>query len=161
MYGIICVSVFSAFVIALTPASHRRVREAVVWLASLCLMSAICLPMSRAADWFLVLPERITALLSVTSEKVTEVEVSAEKWVIRYGVSSIEKGIQTLVASRFGLEEGGLYVEACTHTDSQNTVLVDGVRLYINEEAECDLPSIQRYVADLIACPCEIITYEE
>ena len=159
MRDIVYVSMISAYVISLVPASRGRIREAVVWLASLCLLVHICSPVMQASEWIFHLPERILSLVEVQAETVSEMEVSAEEWVVRYGVRNIERGVQTLVASRFGLDENVLYAQAEISAAADGTVVIDGLCLFVDEMYLYEKDNMASFVEDLLLCPCDVQVY--
>ena len=159
MRDIVYVSMVSAFVISLIPVSRGRIREAVVWLASLCLLVTVCTPVMQASEWIDSLPDRILALIEIEPESVSDMEVSSEKWVIRYGVRNIERGVQTLLASRFNLDEKSLYAQAEVSATSDGTVVVDRLYVFVDKKYLHEKESMEAFVEDLLLCPCDVKAY--
>ena len=89
-----------------------------------------------------------------------KVETDSEKWVIRYGVKNIERGIQKMVTSRFALSSGTVYVEIDTGMTGDGAVSVERIRVYISADAVCDDGAVVRYISDMLACPCKVIRGE-
>lgn len=159
MRDILYVSIIGAFVISLIPVSSGRIRDAVVWLVSLCLLVTICMPVLQASKWIDSLPERILELMDIHPETVNEIEVSAEKWVIRYGVRNIERGVQTLVASRYNLEEDSLYARAEVSAASDGTIVVDRLCVFVDKNYLHEKESMESFVEELLLCPCDVKVY--
>jgi hypothetical protein len=89
-----------------------------------------------------------------------KVETDSEKWVIRYGVKNIERGIQKMVTSRFALSSGTVYVEIDTGMTGDGAVSVERIRVYLTADAACDDGAVERYISDVLACPCSVIRGE-
>lgn len=159
MRDIVYVSLISAYVISLIPVSRGRIREAVVWLASLCLLVCICSPVIQASDWIVHLPERVFALMDIQPESVRDREVSAEKWVIRYGVRNIERGVQTLVGARFDMDENSLYAQAEVSTAADGTVVVDRICLFVDKIYLHEKENMASFVENFLLCPCDVKVY--
>ena len=109
MKDIVAIVLLTSCIIAVVPSKKQGIQTTISLIAGLSVLIVLCTPIVRAVESLRVLPERFMYLLFPRAEALEEVEVQSDKWVIRYGVRNIERGVQTLVASRFGWENSDVY----------------------------------------------------
>lgn len=161
MKDIVYMVVFTSCLQAFMPlAKSKAIRSALTLLFGIALLSVICAPLGRAAESIRDFPRYVAEYLSPVQQNMEEVETDSEKWVIRYGVKNIERGIQKMVTSRFSLSSGTVYVEIDTGMTGEGAVSVDRIRVHITADAVCDDGAVERYVSDMLACPCRVIRGE-
>lgn len=153
--------VFVSCLYSLMPVvKSKAIRGALLWLAGLAVLYVICVPICRLAEGIRDLPEHIGEMIMPAKEEIQQMEVDSEKWVIRYGVKNIERGIQQMITSRFALPNGTIYVEVDTGMSGDGAVTVEGIRVYMMADAICDDSAVETYVSDMLACPCKVIRGE-
>ena len=161
MKDIVYMVVFTSCVQALLPLSKSKaIRSALSLLFSVALLSVICAPIGRAAESIRDFPRYVAEYLSPAQQQMEKAETDSEKWVIRYGVKNIERGIQKMVTSRFALSSGTVYVEIDTGMTVDGAVSVDRIHVYLTADAACDDGAVERYISDMLACPCKVIRGE-
>lgn len=157
MRDVVWIVLLNACITAMVPAKSRGIHSAITWMAGLSVLVVLSTPIARAADSIRAFPERFMALLLPSTETIDEAEIQSDKWVIRYGVRNIERGVQSLVVSRFSLEKTDVYVEVQTGLTGDGEVSVDRIKVYLLNDAVCDEMEAARYLSDLLGCPCEIL----
>lgn len=161
MKDIVYMVVFTSCVQALLPlAKSKAIRSALSLLFGVALLSVICAPLGRAAESIRDFPRYVAEYLSPAQKEMEKAETDSEKWVIRYGVKNIERGIQKMVTSRFALSSGTVYVEIDTGMTGEGAVSVDRIHVYLTADAACDDGAVERYISDMLACPCKVIRGE-
>ena len=161
MKDIVYMVVFTSCVQALLPlAKSKAIRSALSLLCGVALLSVLCAPLGRAAESIRDFPRYVAEYLSPAQQQMEKAETDSEKWVIRYGVKNIERGIQKMVTSRFALSSGTVYVEIDTGMTGDGAVSVDRIRVYLTADAVCDDGAVVRYISDMLACPCSVIRGE-
>ena len=161
MKDIVYMVVFTSCVQALLPLTKSKaIRSALSLLCGVALLSVLCAPLGRAAESIRDFPRYVAEYLSPAQQQMEKVETDSEKWVIRYGVKNIERGIQKMVTSRFALSSGTVYVEIDTGMTGDGAVSVDRIRVYLTADAACDDGAVERYISDMLACPCKVIRGE-
>lgn len=156
MKDIVAIVLLTSCIIAVIPSKKQGIQSTISLIAGLSVLIALCTPIARAAEGLRVLPERFMHLLLPSAEDLDETEVQSDKWVIRYGVRNIERGVQTLVASRFGWENSDVYVEVETGALENGTVSVDRICIYLLNQASCRDAEVEKYISDILACPCKV-----
>ena len=161
MKDIVYMVVFTSCVQALLPlAKSKAIRSALSLLCGVALLSVLCAPLGLAAESIRDFPRYVAEYLSPAQQQMEKVETDSEKWVIRYGVKNIERGIQKMVTSRFALSSGTVYVEIDTGMTGDGAVSVERIRVYLTADAACDDGAVERYISDVLACPCSVIRGE-
>lgn len=161
MRDTICVVVFVSCLNSLMPITKSKaIRNALSWLAGIAVLCVICVPLGRAAESIRGLPQYIADIFMPAQEEIKKMETDSEKWVIRYGVKNIERGIQKMIVSRFALDSGTVYVEVDTGMTGDGAVSVDRIRVYMLTDAVCDDGTVEAYVSGMLACPCKVIREE-
>ena len=161
MKDIVYMVVFTSCVQALLPLTKSKaIRGALSLLCGVALLSVLCAPLGRAAESILDFPQYVAEYLSPAQQQMEKAETDSEKWVIRYGVKNIERGIQKMVTSRFALSSGTVYVEIDTGMTGDGAVSVERIRVYLTADAACDDGAVERYISDVLACPCSVIRGE-
>lgn len=156
MKDIVAIVLLTSCIIAVIPSKKQGIQSTISLIAGLSVLIVLCTPIARAAEGLRVLPERFMHLLLPSAEDLDETEVQSDKWVIRYGVRNIERGVQTLVASRFGWEHSDVYVEVETGALENGTVSVDRICIYLLNQASCRDEEVEKYISDILACPCKV-----
>lgn len=156
MKDIVAIALLTSCIIAVIPSKKQGIQSTISLIAGLSVLIVLCTPIARAAEGLRVLPERFMHLLLPSAEDLDETEVQSDKWVIRYGVRNIERGVQTLVASRFGWENSDVYVEVETGALENGTVSVDRICIYLLNQASCRDEEVEKYISDILACPCKV-----
>lgn len=156
MKDIVAIVLLTSCIIAVIPSKKQGIQSTISLIAGLSVLIVLCTPIARAAEGLRVLPERFMHLLLPSAEDLDETEVQSDKWVIRYGVRNIERGVQTLVASRFGWENSDVYVEVETGALENGTVSVDRICIYLLNQASCRDEEVEKYISDILACPCKV-----
>lgn len=156
MKDIVAIVLLTSCIIAVIPSKKQGIQSTISLIAGLSVLIVLCTPIARAAEGLRVLPERFMHLLLPSAEDLDETEVQSDKWVIRYGVRNIERGVQTLVASRFGWENSDVYVEVETGALENGTVSVDRICIYLLNQASCRDAEVEKYISDILACPCKV-----
>ena len=161
MKDIVYMVVFTSCVQALLPLTKSKaIRSALSLLCGVALLSVLCAPLGRAAESIRDFPRYVAEYLSPAQQQMEKAETDSEKWVIRYGVKNIERGIQKMVTSRFALSSGTVYVEIDTGMTGDGAVSVERIRVYLTADAACDDGAVERYISDVLACPCSVIRGE-
>lgn len=137
----------------------KSIRNALSLLVGVAVLYVICAPIGRVAEHIRNFPQYVSEILLPAQEEIEQAEVDSEKWVIRYGVKNIERGIQQMITSRFGLNSGTVYVEIDTGIVGDGAVSVERIRVYMLTDAGCD-DAVEEYVSDMLACPCKVIRGE-
>lgn len=156
MKDIVAIVLLTSCIIAVVPSKKQGIQTTISLIAGLSVLIVLCTPIVRAVESLRVLPERFMYLLLPSAEDLDETEVQSDKWVIRYGVRNIERGVQTLVASRFGWENSDVYVEVETGALGNGTVSVDRICIYLLNQASCRDEEVEKYISDILACPCKV-----
>lgn len=156
MKDIVAIVLLTSCIIAVIPSKKQGIQSTISLIAGLSVLIVLCTPIARAAEGLRVLPERFMHLLLPSAKDLDETEVQSDKWVIRYGVRNIERGVQTLVASRFGWENSDVYVEVETGALENGTVSVDRICIYLLNQASCRDEEVEKYISDILACPCKV-----
>ena len=164
MKDIVAIVLLTSCIIAVIPSKKQGIQSTISLIAGLSVLIVLCTPIARAAEGLRVLPERFMHLLLPSAEDLDETEVllridpskDVDEWVIRYGVRNIERGVQTLVASRFGWEHSDVYVDVETGALENGTVSVDRICIYLLNQASCRDAEVEKYISDILACPCKV-----
>ena len=161
MKDIVGVVLFSACLNALAPITKSKaIRSALTLLMGVAVLTVICAPLGSAANSVRDFPQYIAELIKPAQEEITNMESDSQKWVIRYGVKNVERGIQQLIVSRFSLSSGTIYVETDTAWSAEGEVSIEGIRVYMLNGVQCDDTAVELYVSDMLACPCKVIRGE-
>ena len=161
MKDIVYMVVFTSCLQALTPlAKSKAVRNALSLLTGLAVLAVLCAPFAQMTDTVRELPRYVADYLAPAQQEIQMTETDSEKWVIRYGVKNIERGIQQMVTSRFALSGGTVYVEIDTGMMGNGSVSVERIRVYMSAGANCEDRAVEQYISDMLACPCRVIRGE-
>ena len=161
MKDIIWFAVFVSCLHALIPLTKSKaIRSSISLLSGLAVLCVICMPVGTAVESIRGLPQYFVNLFTPIAEEVADSEIDSERWVIRYGVKNIECGVQRLIASRFSLDSGCVYVEVVTGVLGDGAVSVEQIRVFLREDAPCADAAVESYISDMLACPCKIIRWE-
>lgn len=158
MSEIVSIVVFSSCLQTLMPITKSKaIRNALSLLIGLAVLHTVCAPLGELTQGAQDLTERIAGYLAPIEEGIKDTETDSEKWVIRYGVKNIERGIQQMIASRFDLKSGELYVEIQTGMAGDGAITVEGILVHMMTDTLRDAGAIEQYVSDMLACPCRVI----
>lgn len=162
MKDIVCIIVFASCLHSLAPltAKSKVIRSALSLLLGVAVLYVICAPFGVMTGSVRDFSQYVADLLTPVQEELHQTETDSEKWVLRYGVRNIERGVQQMITSRFSLHSGTVYVEADTGMAGDGAVTVEGLRVYVSRDAPCDDGAVEKYVSDMLACPCRVIRKE-
>ncbi len=133
-------------------------KKAVRFLIGIVLLIAIAEPIVTAVPSLSSLPHRLYDLLFPDTSEIEEIEDTSEKWVIEYSITNIENGVCSLIEKRFGFPNGSVRTEAKTGKDADGNLTLEGLTVYVGESYAVFAEEIKRYIADLLACSCEVVT---
>ena len=162
MKDIVCIIVFASCLHSIAPltSESKVVRSALSLLLGLSVLAVMCATIGELTESIRDFPQYVADLFAPVQEEIRQTETDSEKWVLRYGVRNIERGVQQMIISRFALHSGTVYVEADTGMAGDGAVTVDGLRVYVSMDAPCDDWAVEQYVSDMLACPCRVIRKE-
>ncbi len=158
MSDFLLMTLMSTLVGILVPASRDNgMKKGISFLAALALILAVAVPVSASFARLSELPTRFLSLFLPDTETIAEMESQAKEWVMRYSVENIESSAAALIENRYSLEKGTVKVTAFTETESDGTVLLRRLRVFIDSGIFREESVVAEYVGNVLACPCEVI----
>ncbi len=157
MMDLILLTVVSALMGAMLPgASNSGLRKVVVFLAGLTLLLAAFRPIVNSvtaiADW----PSRWMEQILPEEEELQAEEDRAREKVLAYSAQNIERGVEALVVSRYGISEESVSSAAEVVLGADGQWILKRMVIRMDVSARCDDDAVAQYIRDILACPCVV-----
>ncbi len=127
------------------------------FLSGIILLIALAEPISAAVTSASTLPDTFFAIVFPDSTGVEELENEADRWVIRYSAQNIEEGVNRMIENRYGFTKGSVRTVVKTDRDVDGNIVLSSLIVYVDAHLSAYAGEIKRYIADILACPCEVI----
>ncbi len=133
-------------------------KKPIRFLSGIILLIALVDPIQSWIPSAASAPKAFLSMLFPDTGEMEEIENKSESMVIEYSVANIESGVCALIENRYGVPSGSVRAEAKTGRNEAGEVTLESLLLYVKFPLTVYAEEIERYVSDLLACPCDVIS---
>lgn len=158
MMDLILLTVLSALLCAMLPgASIGGFRKVFSFAAGLALLLAVFRPIAGSITSLAELPTQWMERILPDEEEMKAEEDRAREWALSFSAENIEKGVDALIVSRYGLPADVVVSTAEVEMNAEGQWILKRMVIHIDASVVCDDEGIAQYIRDILACPCAVL----